>query len=491
MRRRFTQEFKVQAVEKALSQCDDVRLEDIADDLGVGYSTLQRWIALAKKHQLETHQTGSQMTAEKRPQDWSLEERLSAIIDCGHLDEAAINEYSRNKGLYPHHIKQWKQDFAQGPTTKLAKSDSKQLKQEIKQLQKELNRKDKALAETAALLVLKKKADAPLGFQRGRLTTQAERHELITLITNAQDSGARKEKACELLGLTVRTVQRWIEADDMTDKRTSTKKRPPNRPTELERQRIINTVNSTEYGHLPASKIVPKLLDNGIWIASESSFYRVMKAVRANEVYTWDITYLPTSVKGQFLYLYLVMDIFSRKVVGWQVYDTQLSELAADLMKDICSREQIKREQVTLHSDNGSPMKGATLLATLQELGIVPSFSRPSVSNDNPYSESLFKTLKYRPEYPEKAFEDISAAREWVSGFVDWYNNEHLHSGIKFVTPNQRHLGLDKEILAKRQQVNDAAKLNNPSRWSGKSRDWSMINEVNLNPEKKEEMRAA
>ncbi|MGP5156952.1 transposase [Pseudoalteromonas prydzensis] len=164
MRRRFTQEFKVQAVEKALSQCDDVRLEDIADDLGVGYSTLQRWIALAKKHQLETHQTGSQMTAEKRPQDWSLEERLSAIIDCGHLDEAAINEYCRNKGLYPHHIKQWKQDFAQGPTTKLAKSDSKQLKQEIKQLQKELNRKDKALAETAALLVLKKKADALWGF---------------------------------------------------------------------------------------------------------------------------------------------------------------------------------------------------------------------------------------------------------------------------------------------------------------------------------------
>jgi transposase InsO family protein len=104
---------------------------------------------------------------------------------------------------------------------------------------------------------------------------------------------------------------------------------------------------------------------------------RVLKAVRANEVYTWDITYLPTSVKGQFLYLYLVMDIFSRKVVGWQVYDSQLSELAADLMKDICSREQIKREQVTLHSDNGSPMKGATLLATLQELGIVPSFSRP------------------------------------------------------------------------------------------------------------------
>lgn len=164
MSRRFTQEFKSHAVEKALSQCDDVRQEDIADDLGVGYSTLQRWIALAKKHELETQNNGNPMTTEKRPQDWSLEDRLNAIIECGNLDDAAINQYCRAKGLYPHHILQWKKDFAKGPSTKPVKSDSKQLKQEIKQLQKELNRKDKALAETAALLVLKKKADAIWGF---------------------------------------------------------------------------------------------------------------------------------------------------------------------------------------------------------------------------------------------------------------------------------------------------------------------------------------
>lgn len=194
---------------------------------------------------------------------------------------------------------------------------------------------------------------------------------------------------------------------------------------------------------------------------------------------------MPTAVKSQFLYLHLVVDIYSSKIVGWQVHDTQLSTLAADLMVDICRREQVKPVQLTLHSDNSSPMKGATLLATLQELGIAPSFSRPSVSNDNPYSESLFKTLKYRSEYPEKAFEDIASARKWVNGFVGWYNDEHLHSSIKFVTPNQRHLGLDKAILAKSHQVNEMAKLQNPSRWSRKSRDWTMINEVNLNPERK------
>lgn len=164
MSRRFTQEFKVHAVEQALSQCDDVRQEDIADDLGVGYSTLQRWIALAKQNKLETQNNGRKMTTEKRPQDWSLAERLNAIIECGSLDDAAINQYCRTKGLYPHHIQQWKKDFAQEPSTKSVKSDSKQLKQTIKQLQKELNRKDKVLAETAALLILKKKADVLWGF---------------------------------------------------------------------------------------------------------------------------------------------------------------------------------------------------------------------------------------------------------------------------------------------------------------------------------------
>ena len=124
------------------------------------------------------------------------------------------------------------------------------------------------------------------------------------------------------------------------------------------------------------------------------------------------------------------------------------------------------------------------MLATLQELGVTPSFSRPSVSNDNPYSESLFRTLKYRPEYPEKPFAEISAARIWVEGFVRWYNHEHLHSEIKFVTPEQRHTGKDTEILTKRKRVYEQAKSKNPSRWSGETRDWNRITEVHLNPGK-------
>jgi transposase InsO family protein len=271
----------------------------------------------------------------------------------------------------------------------------------------------------------------------------------------------------------------------------------------------MKVVNEPEYVDLAPSQIVPKLADEGHYIGSESTLYRILKAAKQlqhrqkskpvnpakkpralvatgpNQVYTWDITYLPTQVRGVFLYLYLVLDIYSRKIVGWQVHEEERSALAGDLMIDICQREGIKRHEVTLHSDNGSPMKGATMLATLQQLGIMPSFSRPSVSNDNPYSESLFRTLKYRPNYPGKPFADVQAARAWVQEFVGWYNNEHRHSAIKFVTPAQRHCGEDNQILAKREQVYLKARSANPLRWSGDIRNWDSIKVVHLNPEKK------
>ncbi len=337
----------------------------------------------------------------------------------------------------------------------------------------------------------------------------SERKEMIALVSEACASGARQSKACECIGISVKTLQRWCRPDNARDGRLDARHDPCNKLTELERQRVIKVANEPDYADLPPSKIVPKLADKGIYIASESTFYRVLKvanqlshrqkakptgqrkkpraltATGPNQIYSWDITYLSTAVKGIFLYLYLVMDIYSRKIVGWQVYEEESSTLAGELMTDICHREGILPEQITLHSDNGGPMKGATMLATLQELGVVPSFSRPSVSNDNPYSESLFRTLKYLPEYPERSFFDLLAARTWVQGFVDWYNHEHLHSAINFVTPDQRHKGLDIQILAKRKQVYEQAKSNRPERWSGNIRNWKPVEEVYLNPEKK------
>lgn len=321
-------------------------------------------------------------------------------------------------------------------------------------------------------------------------------------------AGARQANICEVLGVAVRTWQRWKSSKNIEDQRIYNDTIPANKLSEFEVQRILKVSNEERFANLPPKKIVPMLADEGIYIASESSFYRILKAsnqlkhrnkarsarkvikpmelvaTAPNQVYSWDITYLPTNVRGIFLYLYLVMDVYSRKIVGWQIHEHESAELAADLMVDICTREGVLKQQVTLHSDNGSPMKGATMLATLQKLGVVPSFSRPAVSNDNPYSESIFKTLKYHHKYPCQQFQSLQQARDWVEGFVSWYNFEHLHSAISFVTPNQRHLGEDIDVLKHRNDVYLNAKALNPKRWSKQTRNWQHISSVSLNPDK-------
>ncbi len=343
------------------------------------------------------------------------------------------------------------------------------------------------------------------------MTIHEERQQVIVLLNEAMAAGARQAQACEVLGLSKRTLQRWQTGETVhCDQRPLRDYQPPHKLTEIERAEVLSVANSDEFGHLPPSQIVPRLADQGRYLASESTFYRVLKeenqlahrrserpaqtrakpraicATAPNQLYSRDITYLASTVLGQFFYLYLFLDIFSRKIVGWQVYEEESSALAGDVLRDLCHREGIQSDQLILHSDNGSPMKGATMLATLQQLGVMPSLSRPAVSNDNPYSESLFKTLKYRPKYPLKPFAGVSEARDWVTGLVEWYNHEHRHSAIRFVTPAQRHEGLDEELLDNRQAVYEAARVRNPKRWSGGVRNWRRIQEVHLNPDKAE-----
>ena len=174
-----------------------------------------------------------------------------------------------------------------------------------------------------------------------------------------------------------------------------------------------------------------------------------LKAAGPNQVWSWDITYLPTTVRGVWLYLYLVIDVWSRKVVAWDVAEREDPAIAADLVSRACLRERIskgRKQPLILHADNGNAMRAATLESRLEELGVLRSFSRPRVSNDNPYSESLFRTAKYRPDYPSRPFTSVETACQWVTAFVDWYNHRHRHSGIKFVTPHQRHCGDAMEI---------------------------------------------
>ena len=285
------------------------------------------------------------------------------------------------------------------------------------------------------------------------MIAQSDKQMAMTVIDEAVAAGARMHSACQVLGISERTLGRWRKRASLADARKGASKHCPQALTEQDTLRIVQVCNSAEYQSLPPSQIVPRLADAGVYIASESSFYRVLRA------------------QGQ--------------LQRWEVHEQESASHAAQLITKACLRHQVARHQLVLHSDNGGPMKGATMLATLQRLGVVASFSRPSVSDDNPYSESLFRTLKYGPSYPNEPFADVAAARQWVQGFVCWYNQEHRHSGIRFVTPAQRHARLDGELLVQRAGVYEAAKKAMPQRWRGRAvRNWQPIMKVWLNPDK-------
>ena len=271
----------------------------------------------------------------------------------------------------------------------------------------------------------------------------------------------------------MRTYRRWYRQEQVqADQRpTCERPEPANKLSPSECEAIIKVCQRPEFASLPPTQIVPTLLDSGEYIASESSFYRVLKAqgqlhhrgrqrsqkkqakptsytaTGPNQVYTWDITYLPSQVRGQHYYLYVIEDIYSRKIVGHEVHERECGELAAKLLQQTVIREQCFNQPLVLHSDNGAPMKSLTFKAKMDELGVTSSYSRPRVSDDNPYVESLFRTLKYRPNWPEKGFETLTSTRSWVESFVRWYNTEHKHSQLNDVTPSERHQGQDQAIL--------------------------------------------
>jgi len=331
----------------------------------------------------------------------------------------------------------------------------------------------------------------------------------VKLIDDAANAGARLERSCNVMKLTPRTIQRWREQGEQGfDRRFGPKTPPRNKLSQAERKKVLATVHQPEHRDRSPKQIVPSLADQGIYIGSESTIYRILHeedalqhrgptrprsvprprehvATGPGELWSWDITYLRSAVRGAFYYLSLVEDVWSRKIVGWAVHEEESMDLSAQLIDETAARLGCARSGLVLHSDNGGPMKGSTMLATLERLGIVASFSRPYVRDDNPYSESLFRTLKYRPEYPRGAFESFEAACQWVEGFVAWYNTEHLHSAIGFVTPEDRHTGRDKEIFDQRRRVYEEARQRNPERWSKNTRKWEHAEVVKLNPEKK------
>jgi len=340
-----------------------------------------------------------------------------------------------------------------------------------------------------------------------------DRQSLVRDIRQAHRSGARLRLACETAGVDVRTLQRWQAGTGLVTgdgRPQAVRPTPSHALSDGERAQVLLVVNEPRFADLPPARIVPMLADEGVYIASESTFCRVLReqgqaarrgrakpprptrpptthiATAPGEVWCWDMTYLPACVIGQWFHLYLILDLYSRKIVGWEVHDSDDSVHAAQLVRRTALAEGIaaKPRRPVLHGDNGATLKATTVLAMLHWLGVKPSYSRPRVSDDNAFVESLFRTAKYRPEFPTSGFADLDAARRWAADFVRWYNVEHRHSGIRYVSPAQRHAGHDVAILAARSELYEQARQRHPARWSGNTRDWTPITVVTLNPER-------
>lgn len=345
------------------------------------------------------------------------------------------------------------------------------------------------------------------------MTGLGDRLDLARNIDVAHRAGARLAPACAIAGIEVRTLQRWKTRQGLVNgdgRPKAVHPVPAHALSAQERAQVLCVANEARFADVPPARIVPMLADEGVYLASESTIARVLrehgqaarrgrakapKAVRpptthiaasTREVWCWDMTYLPAMVLGKWFHLYLILDLYSRKIVGWEVHDTDDANHAAHLVRRTALAEGIAAllNKPVLHGDNGSTLKATTVLAMLHWLGVKPSYSRPRVSDDNAYAEALFRTAKYRPEFPAKGFADLEAARTWAAGFVHWYNVEHRHSGIRYVSPAQRHAGDDHAILAARHALYRNARALNPARWSGDTRNWSPVGAVTLNPER-------
>jgi len=351
------------------------------------------------------------------------------------------------------------------------------------------------------------------------MTRLEDRQALLQAVQAARTGGARLAPACALAGIDPRTAQRW-QGDSLArgDRRPDAERPTPSHAlTGAERARILEVANQPRFAETPPARIVPALADEGTYIASESSFHRVLRAAgqmnrrgRARpprpsrppsthvatspgEVWCWDMTFLPAQVQGRWFYLYLILDLYSRKIVGFEVHETDSADHAAHLARRTALTEGVhaSHPKPVLHGDNGATLKATTVLAMLAWLGITPSYSRPRVSDDNPFVEALFRTAKYHPAFPPKGFADLEAAWHWAADFVHWYNHAHRHSGLRYVTPAERHAGQDRTLLAHRHALYQQARTRNPRRWSGQTRNWTPIAAVTLNPERNAVVEAA
>lgn len=332
------------------------------------------------------------------------------------------------------------------------------------------------------------------------------RSELISAVKEAMEFGVSKKQASEIIGIDTKTLTRWMKDPNGKDRRCDNKFHTSNKLTKEEENEILLLINSTKYRDRTPMETVALLAEEGRYICSESTIYRLLRklgldkhrskskapkrdkpkeyvATGPNQVYTWDISYLHTIIPDKYLYLYAYIDIWDRTIVGSGIFEKESGMYAANLLRRTCFANGVSPKSLIIHQDNGAPMISIDFLLELEKWGEA-SYSRAGVSDDNPFSESFFKTVKYNKTYPKK-FKDAEDASAWFEGFLDYYHNEHLHSGIGFVCPMDRRTGKDLEKLERRRETYKAAKERNPHRWAKDVRKWESPKTVFLNPNKK------
>jgi putative transposase len=304
--------------------------------------------------------------------------------------------------------------------------------------------------------------------------------------TLSQDVG--RKPACKALGVSRASFYRHITP---APEPATVRPAPPLSLTSGERQAVLDELHSERFQDVAPLEVVATLLDDGRYLCSPRTMYRILSAehdgvkerrrhvqrphytkpellaTAPNQVWSWDITKLKGPAKWTYFYLYVILDIFSRYVVGWMVAHREIKSLAKRLIEESCKKQQIQPLQLTVHADRGSSMKSKVVAELLVDLGVTKTHSRPHVSNDNPYSEAQFKTLKYCPRFPAN-FGSIQDSRSFCQDFFSWYNKEHRHSGIAMLTPEQVHCDLVEEITGHRAAVLASAFEKNPNRFKYK-----------------------
>ena len=291
--------------------------------------------------------------------------------------------------------------------------------------------------------------------------------------------------ACRSLDIARATFYRRLEP--ATEAVTTARPTPPRALCELERQEVLEVLHTDRFVDRAPREVYASLLDEGTYLCSVRTMYRILDeqgevrerrdqarhpqykapellATSPNQVWSWDITKLLGPVKWTYFYLYVILDIFSRYVVGWMIAPGESSALAKRLIGETCEKQNVVPGQLTIHADRGPSMKSKHVALMLADLGVTKSHSRPHVSDDNPYSESQFKTLKYRPGFPDR-FGSIQDARAFCQGFFAWYNSEHRHSGIGLLTPETVHYGRAELVTSQRQLVLASAFDAHPERF--------------------------